>query len=65
MQVDTLSVALCLGRTVKHFTSVDRLSRLSGTKAFSNATVVRTIYVDGGSEFMDGFRDACRQVHRK
>ena len=38
VQVDTLSVALRPGRTVRHFTGIDRLSRWSAGMAASDAT---------------------------
>ena len=38
VQVDTLSAALCPGKTVRHFSAVDRLSRWGSAMAASNAT---------------------------
>ena len=76
VQVDTLTVALRPGRTVRHFTGIDRLSRWSAGMAASDATAasaarfldrlvsaapftVEAVQVDGGSEFMAEFEEAC------
>ena len=76
VQVDTLSVALRPGKTVKQFTAVDFVSRWCSAMAASNATAasaarfldrlvgsapfkVEAVQVDGGSEFMAGFEEAC------
>ncbi|MCY4195930.1 MAG: hypothetical protein OXD33_03245 [Rhodobacteraceae bacterium] len=41
VQVDTLTAALCPGRTVQHVTAIDRHSKWGSAKATTNATATR------------------------
>ena len=77
MQLDTLSITLAPGKQVKHFTAYDPVAKWTVAKAYSRATAaaaafldklladmpfkVEAIQVDGGSEFMADFEDACRK----
>jgi len=68
VQIDTLSIRFPSNHTVKQFTAIDRCSRWGqgmAAKRFLDRLIeqapfeVRAIQVDGGSEFMAYFEQAC------
>ena len=74
VQVDTLTVTLGPGEVIKHFSAVDLFTRFS-LRATANLAAgflahliarapfpVKAIQVDGGSEFMAEFEEACQRL---
>lgn len=76
VQIDTLSIAILPGRTIKQFTAYDPLAKWTVAKPYQRATAknaaeflksvraqmpdpVRAVQIDGGSEFMAEFEQAC------
>jgi transposase InsO family protein len=76
VQIDTLTVQIAPGLSIKQFTAYDPVARFTVAEARSNATAsaaaqfldktiaalpfaVTGVQVDGGSEFMAGFEQAC------
>ena len=79
MQIDTLSIAILPGRTIKQFTAYDPFAKWTVAKPYQRATAknaaeflksvraqmpdpVRAVQIDGGSEFMAEFEQACAEA---
>ena len=77
VQIDTLTLNLAPGRTLKHFDAYDVFAKWTVAKPYARATAqnaadfldkvtaempwpVKAIQIDGGSEFMAEFEDACK-----
>lgn len=76
VQIDTLTVQIAPGLSIKHFTAYDPVARFTVAQARHSATAsaaalfldkvidalpfpIAGVQVDGGSEFMAGFEQAC------
>ena len=76
VQIDTLSISIMPGRTIKQFTAYDPFAKWTVAKPYKRATAknaaeflarvraqmpdpVRAVQIDGGSEFMAEFEQAC------
>lgn len=76
VQIDTLTIQIAPGESIKHFTAYDPVARMTVAEVRHNATAhaaarfldkviarlpfkVSGVQVDGGSEFMAGFEQAC------
>ena len=79
VQIDTLSIAILPGRTIKQFTAYDPFAKWTVAKPYQRATAknaaeflervraqmpdpVRAVQIDGGSEFMAEFEQACAEA---
>jgi putative transposase len=76
VQIDTLSISILPGQTIKQFTAYDPFAKWTVAKPYKRATAknaaaflksvrtpmpdpVRAVQIDGGSEFMAEFEQAC------
>ena len=76
IQIDTLTLTLAPGRTIKHFDAYDVFAKWTVAKTYRRATAqnaadfldkveadmpwpIKAIQIDGGSEFMAEFEQAC------